>query len=56
MTPRRKYTRPVVIRISLDKSITLMMQSSPMPPMPRSGDSKGTETPFSSPFDDKPFS
>jgi hypothetical protein len=35
----------------------LMMQTTTPPnPMPRGGESKGTDTPFSSPFDSKPFS
>ena len=57
MTPRKQYHKPEVIVVILDKSITLMMQTVVPPnPMPRSGGSKGAETPFTSPFDSKPFS
>ena len=57
MLSKKKYTRPEISRILLDKSINLMMQSiAPMPPMPMGGGSKGTDTPFTSPFDNKPFS
>lgn len=56
MAEKKHYIRPEVIRVDLDKSITLMMRSAPMPPMPRGDGSKGTDTPFTSPFDDKPFS
>ena len=55
MADKKQYTKPEVIRIDLDQSITLMMQSAPMPPMPRGDASKGTDTPFSSPFENKPF-
>jgi hypothetical protein len=53
---KKPYIKPRVIKVTLDQSITLMMKSEVMPPMPRSGGSKGADTPFSSPFDDKPFS
>jgi len=56
MLSKKKYTRPEISRILLDKSINLMMQSAPMPPMPMGSGSKGTDTPFTSPFDNKPFS
>ncbi len=40
----------------LDNSISLvMMTTMPPNPPPRSGGSKGTDTPFQSPFGDKPF-
>jgi hypothetical protein len=57
MLSKKKYTKPEIFRILLDKSINLMMQSiAPMPPKPMGSGSKGTDTPFASPFDDKPFS
>jgi len=56
MLSKKKYTRPEISRILLDKSIILMMQSAPMPPMPMGGGGKGNDTPFTSPFDNKPFS
>jgi hypothetical protein len=57
MISKKKYPKPEIIRINLDKSINLMMRSAaPMPPMPMGGGGKGADTPFTSPFDDKPFS
>ena len=62
MTTKRHYTKPEVIRVFLDKSITLMMKSHPKPPKPRRPGGKGIDNPgyeepaFKSPFGDKPFS
>jgi hypothetical protein len=57
MAKRKPYLKPEIKRIELDHSITLMMQSPPINPMMMpTGGSKGTDTPFTSPFDDKPFS
>jgi hypothetical protein len=56
---KKYYIKPLVSRIVLDNSISLvMMTTPPVDPHPRGGDSKGgtTSTPFSSPFGDKPFS
>jgi len=52
---RREYTRPVVRRIDLDNSISLVMMTVGNPD-PR-GDTRKTPSkdPFSSPFDNKPF-
>lgn len=54
---KKKYVKPEVILVNLDKTITLMMVSNPGP---RGGGnqspSKGNDTPFQSPFGDKPFS
>ena len=56
MTGKKKYERPQVIRIKLDNTISLvMMTDMPPNPPPRGGGSKGTDTPFKSPFGDKPF-
>jgi hypothetical protein len=57
MELKKQYIKPEIILVNLDNSITLMMVSNPGPrggvnPSP----SKGTETPFASPFGDKPFS
>ena len=58
MRKKRRYVRPAVIRIELDNSISLvMMTSAPPNPPPRRG-SKGNnepDSPFASPFSDKPF-
>jgi hypothetical protein len=63
MISKKRYIKPEVIRILLDKSITLMMKSHPKPPHPRRPgggkgiDNKGLDEPaFNSPFGDKPFS
>ena len=57
MTSKKEYTKPEVTRVILDYSISLvMMTDSPPNPPPRGGGSKGTDSPFQSPFGDKPFS
>jgi len=51
---KKKYTKPVVRKILLDNSISLiMMTRPPKPPKPRGGG--GASEPFQSPFGDKPF-
>jgi hypothetical protein len=56
MSDKRVYTKPVVLKIRLDNSISLVMMSAPPnPPNPRGGGSKGSDEPFKSPFSDKPF-
>jgi len=56
---KEPYSKPEVTRIILDNSISLvMMTTMPPNPPPRSGKpegGKGTESPFTSPFGDKPF-
>ena len=55
MVKKKLYEKPEILRIYLDNSISLQMQSvPPRDPPPRAGGSKGAE-PFSSPFGDKPF-
>ena len=57
MAKKKPYSKPEITKIELDRSINLMMQSPPMNPMPMmTTGTKGTDTPFTSPFDDKPFS
>lgn len=54
---KRKYVRPEVIRIELDNSISLVMMTTAPPHPPgrgRTGNSQ-PDSPFSSPFSDKPF-
>jgi hypothetical protein len=56
---KRRYVRPAVIRIELDNSISLVMMTAAPPHPP--GRKRGTgdsqpDSPFSSPFSDKPFS
>jgi hypothetical protein len=55
---KKSYSRPMVSRFMLDKSISLVMMTNPPvnPPGPRGGGSKGADEPFQSPFGDKPFS
>jgi hypothetical protein len=53
---KKSYSKPEVIRIILDNSISLvMMTEMPPNPPPRGGGSKGNDSPFQSPFGDKPF-
>jgi hypothetical protein len=54
---KKKYIPPVVEKIILDNSITLVMMT-PNPGPPRGGSNKGNSDskPFASPFGDKPFS
>jgi len=57
MAPKKQYKKPEISVISLDNSISLVMMTHVPPnPHPRSGGSKGADTPFTSPFDSKPFS
>jgi hypothetical protein len=53
---KRLYIKPEIVRVDLDNVISLQMQSQPHDPPPDRGDaSKGSDTPFQSPFGDKPF-
>jgi hypothetical protein len=55
MTFKKQYIRPEITRIVLDNSISLVMMTTiPGNPPPRGG-GKGTDSPFASPFGDKPF-
>lgn len=57
MALKKPYQKPEISKVVLDLSISLMMMTAAPPnPMPRGGGSKGADTPFSSPFDSKPFS
>lgn len=57
---KKIYNKPEVTRIVLDNSISLVMMTYTVPtdPDPRGGGSKGSgsDSPFASPFGDKPFS
>ena len=56
MTVKKKYIKPEIVKIDLDKSISLVMMTVlPPNPPPRGGGSKGSDSPFESPFGDKPF-
>jgi hypothetical protein len=53
---KRTYSKPLVTRVILDNSISLVMMTTiPVDPPPRGGGKKGNEEPFKSPFSDKPF-
>jgi hypothetical protein len=55
MTFKKQYIKPEIIRIVLDNTISLVMMTEGVPnPDPRGG-KKGNDTPFQSPFGDKPF-
>jgi len=52
----KPYIKPSVTRVIMDNSISLVMMTvMPPNPPPRSDGSKGTDSPFESPFGDKPF-
>jgi hypothetical protein len=56
MSSKKNYNKPLVSRVELDHTISLVMMTGTVPdPPPRGGGSKGEE-PFQSPFGDKPFS
>ncbi|HOU96000.1 MAG TPA: hypothetical protein PLN06_05170 [Bacteroidales bacterium] len=56
MSEKKKYKKPEITKISLDYSISLvMMTTMPPNPPPRGGGKKGNDSPFQSPFGDKPF-
>lgn len=50
--------KPEINVVNIDNSISLVMMTHvpPNPMMPRGSSNKGTDTPFTSPFDEKPFS
>jgi hypothetical protein len=54
---KRRYVRPAVIRIELDNSISLVMMTAapPHPPGRRRSSDSQPDSPFASPFSDKPF-
>ena len=52
---RRKYRKPVITKVVLDNSISLVMMTAGNPD-PRSGTKNNPKSdPFESPFGDKPF-
>jgi len=54
---KKNYIRPEVTRVDLDYSISLVMMTDiPPNPDPRGGTKKSNDTPFQSPFSDRPFS
>jgi hypothetical protein len=57
MKQKKVYSSPSVSRIELDNSISLVMMTvmPPNPPPRGVGDGKGGDSPFASPFSDKPF-
>jgi hypothetical protein len=56
ISSKKPYSRPVVRRVLLDNSISLVMMTTMPPNPPPRGGSKGRDSPFESPFGDKPFS
>ena len=55
---KKPYIKPEITLVCLDKTITLMMISNVDPeggPTGTKSGSKGKDTPFQSPFGDKPF-
>lgn len=56
MSRSKLYIKPVIERIELDNSISLIMMTTiPPNPPPRTGDGSKGSSPFASPFSDKPF-
>jgi len=56
VTNKKQYIKPEILKIVLDNTISLQMQSAPPNPDPRGGGNKGgSSEPFQSPFGDKPF-
>lgn len=55
---KKSYTKPEVNRVEIDNLFSLQNGSPPRdkPPRPTGSGSKGADSPFTSPFDDKPFS
>lgn len=54
---KKVYKKPQIVKIDLDFTISLLMESAPTNPPPRGGSSGSKESqPFQSPFGDKPFS
>jgi hypothetical protein len=54
---KKSYCKPEVSRVVLDYSISLVMMTDiPPNPDPRGGSRKSNDSPFESPFGDKPFS
>jgi hypothetical protein len=54
---KKAYIKPNIIKVELDYTISIQMQSQPHDPPPRRGigDDNNKNTPFKSPFGDKPF-
>jgi hypothetical protein len=56
MKENKEYKKPIVSKIDLDNSISIVMQTvTPPNPPPRTGDGGKGSSPFASPFSDKPF-
>jgi hypothetical protein len=57
MIPKKRYIKPEINCVILDNSISLVMMTAPPNPDPRGlrGGDKKNDTPFASPFGDKPF-
>jgi len=55
ISSKKSYIKPLVTRMILDNSISLVMMTAPPNPDPRGGGSKGADEPFQSPFGDSPF-
>ncbi len=54
---KKSYIKPTIIKVEVDYTISIQMQSQPHDPPPRRGlgDDNNKNTPFKSPFGDKPF-
>ena len=52
---KKLYIKPEIEKIVLDNTISIQMQSGPIDPPPHGDSKKGSDTPFQSPFGNKPF-
>jgi hypothetical protein len=55
MELKKRYIKPVIEWIKLDNSISLVMMTNIPPNPPPRGGTKSPDSPFKSPFGDKPF-
>ncbi|HOK27337.1 MAG TPA: hypothetical protein P5320_08300 [Bacteroidales bacterium] len=57
MKKAKKYKKPEITKVELDRTISLIMMTvtPPNPPPRPRGGGKGNDSPFQSPFGDKPF-
>lgn len=53
---KKPYKNPTIIKVLLDNTISLVMMTTPPDnPPPLGSSNKSNNTPFASPFSDKPF-
>jgi len=55
MKDYKEYKSPVITKIELDNTISIVMMTDTPPNPPPRGSANKSNSPFSSPFADKPF-